>query len=85
MSSVTAVSFTYCAQAFAVASSGSQPAVSGSPVHFDTAAGSPPLIGASHARSIGGAASRSPPFFGRRAVKQASSHRTARYRWLPHS
>ena len=76
--SVTAVSLTYCIQACAIASFGSQAAFSGSPANFAAGTASAPVTSASHAPSVGMAWSGSPLTFGRRALRQASSHGMAR-------
>ena len=51
--SVTAVSFTYCIQAFAIASFGSHTAWSGLPANFAAGTASPRGRGASHAGAVG--------------------------------
>src|SRR5438874_8262619 len=78
--SVTAVSLTYCIQAFAMASFGSHAALGGSPANFaaGAAATSLPVMGASHALSVGMALSESPLAFGKRTLRHASSHGMAK-------
>ena len=76
--SVTAVSLTYCIQAFAIASFGSQAAFSGSPANFAAGTASLPVTGASHAPLGRHGCERLAAAFGRRAVRQASSHGIAR-------
>src|SRR5438105_12303724 len=78
VSSVTAVSLTYCIQALAIAAFGSQAAVSGSPANFAAGTARGLVIDASQAWSAGMGWSAAPLTFGKRALRQASSHGMAR-------
>src|SRR5262245_18678929 len=78
LESATIVSLTYSVHALAIDSFGSHAALSGSPVYFAAGTASPPRTGASQALSVGIATSGFPAVFGRRAVRQASSHGMAR-------